>query len=742
MAIQFKNLVDVFEQRTGAIATDAYTLTVSTEQTSGATPNPGTGGLKVQYNDGTNDHGFGLVAGTSSSDFLTSGPMHFYTNSDLDTKSATGFAMAIDNFGKVGIGETSPDELLHIKGATPKIKLEHNSGYFESKVEFYSGSNKAAELAAYNNPGFQGINLSYDQGQANTRLQIESTKFRLTTNDPANYQAEVYIDEYVFHQGDPTTKFGFVAQNNFAINTAGTERVRVTSSGDVGIGTTSPDQKLHVHKASAGTVSSNSNAIITAENNANGYIHLLVPDANESGVLFGNPSSSVNGAIVYNNSGTSNGLQFRTSGNSTKMVIDSIGNVGIGTTNPSRQLVVEGGGSSYLSIASGPTSGSHLLMGDTFDDDEAWIQYNNGTNSMSFKVNGLFDVFVLNSDGSIQQGNSSATGQYAAAFGQNNTASSLDAFTTGELNTSSGRQSFTAGFDNLASGNASFAVGGGTTASGENSFAACGTTVASGISSAAFGAFSEATATNAFAINGDNTASGESSFALGVSSSAQALGSIASGLNCSTGAGANGAFAGGVVSNANNQFSIAYGDVANASGRVSQALGYIVNATGNYSFAQGFNNTASGQDAAVFGQQNTVSGAHSITSGFLNTTRNYSSATFGSFNGNVSNSIGSDQFMFGRYLNPPRDNSGTVSSGCVVVGEHNAYLNRVGVKFAVGTGPGVGAEQDSFTVLKDGNVLMEQIVNKNYSSDTAAAAGGVPVGGIYHNAGDLKIRLT
>ena len=91
MAIQFKNLVDVFEQRTGAIATDAYTLTVSTEQTSGATPNPGTGGLKVQYysvSSGTT-HGFGLVAGSSSSDFLTSGPMHFYTNSDLDTKTVS-----------------------------------------------------------------------------------------------------------------------------------------------------------------------------------------------------------------------------------------------------------------------------------------------------------------------------------------------------------------------------------------------------------------------------------------------------------------------------------------------------------------------------------------------------------------------------------------------------------------------------------------------------------------------------
>ena len=35
----------------------------------------------------------------------------------------------------------------------------------------------------------------------------------------------VGIDEFVIHNGDTTTKFGFVANNNFAINTAGVERV-------------------------------------------------------------------------------------------------------------------------------------------------------------------------------------------------------------------------------------------------------------------------------------------------------------------------------------------------------------------------------------------------------------------------------------------------------------------------------------------------------------------------------------
>ncbi len=41
----------------------------------------------------------------------------------------------------------------------------------------------------------------------------------------------------------------------------------------------------------------------------------------------------------------------------------------------------------------------------------------------------------------------------------------------------------------------------------------------------------------------------------------------------------------------------------------------------------------------------------------------------------------------------------------------------------------------------------EQLVLSNYASldfadDAAAATGGVPLGGVYHNNSDLKIRVT
>jgi hypothetical protein len=34
------------------------------------------------------------------------------------------------------------------------------------------------------------------------------------------------------------------------------------------------------------------------------------------------------------------------------------------------------------------------------------------------------------------------------------------------------------------------------------------------------------------------------------------------------------------------------------------------------------------------------------------------------------------------------------------------------------------------------------VLGSNYVDDTAAAAGGIPIGGMYHNAGAIRIRIV
>ncbi|MBG9375174.1 tail fiber domain-containing protein [Panacibacter sp. DH6] len=98
-------------------------------------------------------------------------------------------------------------------------------------------------------------------------------------------------------------------------------------SGNAGIGTTLPEGNLHVLRGSAGAVTANSNAPLVIENSTNNYINLLTPSASERGILFGDNLNAADGGIIY--VGTSNTLQFRTNGNITRMSLSDAGNLDI-----------------------------------------------------------------------------------------------------------------------------------------------------------------------------------------------------------------------------------------------------------------------------------------------------------------------------------------------------------------------------------------------------------------------------
>ena len=119
-----------------------------------------------------------------------------------------------------------------------------------------------------------------------------------------------------------------------------TSAADVDITGDVGIGTTSPDNTLHIHKGTAGSVTGNPNAPLTVENSTSNFLQMLAPNANESGILFGNPANSANAGVVY--SGLNGDLQFRNAGNTERMRIDSAGRVGVGLAGPQSNLHVHG----------------------------------------------------------------------------------------------------------------------------------------------------------------------------------------------------------------------------------------------------------------------------------------------------------------------------------------------------------------------------------------------------------------
>ena len=80
-----------------------------------------------------------------------------------------------------------------------------------------------------------------------------------------------------------------------------TERMRITKEGNVGIGTTNPDGKLHAYKGSAGDIQADSDANnIVIESNTDPGISFLSPNNEQARIKFADPDDTDVGGIAYN----------------------------------------------------------------------------------------------------------------------------------------------------------------------------------------------------------------------------------------------------------------------------------------------------------------------------------------------------------------------------------------------------------------------------------------------------------
>ena len=220
--------------------------------------------------------------------------------------------------GNVGIGTSSPNEALHVIG---------NGRFYGSTLDY-----GLLRLGGENN----NFIIGYDSTHS-------------TTPDSIALKANA-ANGYVY------------------FSTNGLERMRINSSGNVGIGTSSPTSDLHINR-----------------NGSDVGIRINCADTTGTAKLqFGTQSDVVSTAIQFDAS--DNSLQYRGFDNTERMRIDSSGSVCIATTSaPSTTVKLDVAGAieigankadnSYVPL----TSGTMVLRGSVFAGTPTYTYIGNGT---------------------------------------------------------------------------------------------------------------------------------------------------------------------------------------------------------------------------------------------------------------------------------------------------------------------------------------------------------------------------
>ncbi len=271
----------------------------------------------------------GIIAGTDAA------PSVFFsgdTNTGIYSPGADQLAIStngtgrlfVDAGGNVGVGVSSPQHPVHIDGTSGAVQFRAGVTYAGTGLDIKATENSDVTIDVNDSTKTVARALVFSQA-GSERMRLDSSgRLGLGTSSPGRTLDIVSSDTWIrtARTSGNAWLIGLGVQDAFRIydDTAGVDRFRIeATTGRVGIGTTSPAKALEVAVGSSSALR-----------------------ISRSGVSEGDFSIDASGNVVYD-AGIGDGHIFRTDGGTERARIDSSGRLLVGTSSAVSSFNYAGG---------------------------------------------------------------------------------------------------------------------------------------------------------------------------------------------------------------------------------------------------------------------------------------------------------------------------------------------------------------------------------------------------------------